>query len=876
MDNSKMNIKFALFLSLVVLMGACKVKKEAVSPTVEIAKVATVATPPLPPDIEEEEEDAPLWAPKKFAYKASDTRRHDLLHTKLDVLPVWEKSQLEGKAWLTLKPHFYPSQVLELDAKGFLIQKISMVEGKEMRELKFSYDDQVLKIDLGREYTRKEEYKVYIEYTARPEELEAGGSLAITSDKGLYFINPKGEIKDKPTQLWTQGETEASSCWFPTIDSPNERCTQELTITVEDRFKTLSNGDMVSTVKNSDGTRSDTWKMDKPHAPYLFMMGVGEFAVVKDEWRGKEVSYYVEPQYEAYARDIFPKTPQMIEYFSKTLGVDFPWAKYSQIAVQDFVSGAMENTTAVTFYPQVQQSSREALDNSQHGIVAHELFHHWFGDLVTCESWANLPLNESFATYGESLWEEHEDGRDGLMFDVATKRTSYLRESQSKREPLIRFQHQFRDDMFDGHSYSKGGVVLNNLRHVVGDEAFFASLKKYLDDNAYTAVEIHDLRLAFEAVTGEDLNWFFNQWFLSPGHPELTVTYGWEDGKATIEVQQTQDQRYMPIYRLPVKIDIFANGKHRIEEVVFRSEDTTFVFEQSTQPEYMLFDSDRYLLATYRENHKQDESISILKNGSNWAQKYVGLYDLRYNASEDKVRDAIIEACEYPFWGLRRSAMEALEIAGSGDEEIIIQVARKYANDKNPLIRQKAQKLLQSQIESLTKQAELYKMSEEVAKMLDAGLRDQSYSVQAAALKTLSLVSTQDALESAQKLEKDSKGNLVLAISRLYINEKSPRALEYTGSQIISTGGGFSKFGLVNQFAEYCKSLEDGPEKDKAIDYLMRFCESSNSWFMKFAALNTLNEFLDRENVRAFYEKRAEVETNERLRDYYKKQLEGE
>src|SRR3546814_829974 len=262
--------------------------------------------------------------------------------------------------------------------------------------LKFTYDGRKLRAGLGRTYGRDEEYRVFIRYTAMPDRLEMGGSEAISQDKGLYFIDPRDEDPEKPFQIWTQGETEANSCWFPTINGPQENHTQRISLTVNEEYVTLSNGKMIASQSNGDGTRTDVWKQELPHATYLTMIAVGDFAVVRDQWRDLEVNYYVEPGFAQYASLIFGNTPEMMELYSEVLGVAYPWSKYSQIVVRDFVSGAMETTTATVFFDQMNMTDREYLDQSHEDIIAHELFHHWFGDMVTCESWSNLPLNEAF------------------------------------------------------------------------------------------------------------------------------------------------------------------------------------------------------------------------------------------------------------------------------------------------------------------------------------------------------------------------------------------------------------------------------------------------------------------------------------------------
>ena len=231
----------------------------------------------------------------------------------------------------------------------------------------------------------------------------------------------------------------------------------------------------------------------------------GEFAVVEDEpWNGVPVSYYVEEEYEPYAADIFPFTPEMLTYFSDITGVTYPWQKYSQVVVRDYVSGAMENTTGVIFGEFMYGTDRELIDEmNNERIVAHEMMHHWFGDLVTCENWANLTLNEGFANYGEYLWFEHKHGRDEADYHMLNEWNGYFGSVMGGgMHPLIHYSYDDKEDMFDAHSYNKGGSVLHMLRSYVGDDAFFAAWNRYLEDNAFTAVEVDELRMAFEDVTG--------------------------------------------------------------------------------------------------------------------------------------------------------------------------------------------------------------------------------------------------------------------------------------------------------------------------------------------------------------------------------------
>lgn len=262
---------------------------------------------------------------KSTEYRASNEQFFDLRHTKLKVSFDFPKRYLYGEEWLTVRPHFYEQKNLVLDAKAMIIQQIQ-VNGKD---LTFKYDGSKLDITLDKTYTRNDSLTLYIKYTARPESVTQKGSQAISDAKGLYFIDPDDTDPKKPTQIWTQGETESSSCWFPTIDSPNQKTTEEIYITVPAQYVTLSNGMLESSTNNADGTRTDYWKFMMPHAPYLFYMGIGEFSIVKDTWRNIPVNYYVEKEYEPYAKGIFGNTPEMIEFFSTMTGVTYPWPKYS-------------------------------------------------------------------------------------------------------------------------------------------------------------------------------------------------------------------------------------------------------------------------------------------------------------------------------------------------------------------------------------------------------------------------------------------------------------------------------------------------------------------------------------------------------------------
>ncbi len=700
-------------------------------------------------------------------YNPTYAKEHDLLHTALDVRFDWDNQWVIGKANLKLSPHFYATDKIRLDAKGFVINKVS--NAKTGKDLAYDYDGQNLVIDLGKTYTRKETFELFIDYIAKPAERDAfGGSDAITSDQGLFFINHDGSDPNKPMQIWTQGETEHNSRWFPTIDKPNERCTQEIKITVQDKFNTLSNGLRVSSNKNADGTRTDHWKMDQPHAPYLFMIGVGEFAVVEDEWNGITVDYYVEKEYEEDARAIFNHTLEMLDFFSEKTGVPYPWQKYSQIVVRDYVSGAMENTTAVIFGEFVQLHEDELIDNHNDKIVAHELFHHWFGDLVTCESWSNLTLNEGFANYSEYLWMEHKYGKDAADYHLMTELNGYLGESRTKMHPLIHFGYEDKEDMFDAHSYNKGGLVLHMLRNYIGDDAFWASLNKYLTDNAYTEVEADELRMAFEDMVGTDMNWFFDQWYFKGGHPVLEIDYDYDETKKEISViiEQTQDKTKVqpPIFELPFAIDLYIGKRPAIRKMVRMTErKQTFTFEVPEKPVLVNVDADKILLCEKKDNKTEAEYAFQYFNAPLFLDRYEALSVLK-NKSSAEAASVIKAALSDPFWAIRGLALEASPVSAG----YLPTYAKMVTDDKHSNVRGAA-------IEKLAESGD----KTYIPALKTAIEKDPTTFVKSSALQSLIALDIEEATKYAAKLEDTKNSDLLGAISEIYAESGDVSKLDF-------------------------------------------------------------------------------------------------
>jgi len=742
----------------------------------------------------------------KKNYRESSPKINDLIHTKLELKPDYSKSYLYGKAWITLKPHFYATDSLTLDAKGMEFHRIAVVNGNQQKELKYTYNDWQVRIQLDKTYNANQNYTIYIDYTAKPDEFdEKYGGSQMLGIKGMFFINPRGEEKDKPTQIWTQGETESNSAWFPTIDKPNQKSTEELTVTVPAKYVTLSNGLLVSQKKNADGTRTDYWKMDLPHAPYLFFLGVGDYAIVKDHYKNKEVNYYVEPEYASTAKKVFGNTPEMIAFYSKITGVDYPWAKYDQITGRDFVAGAMENTTATLHQESAQQDARQLVDaNNWESTIAHELFHQWFGDYVTTESWSNITLNESFANYSETLWSEYKYGKDAGDEQNYMDMQGYL-QSNSEKKDLVRFYYNDKEDVFDGVSYNKGGRILHMLRNYVGDSAFFKALNLYLTTNKFKSAEAQQLRLAFEEVTGKDLNWYWNQWYYESGNPKLDINYSYDENTKKVQVIVKQTQAGDKVFKLPVTVAVY-NGSNKTKYKVWaQNKADTFSFTSATKPDLINFDDDKIMLCTKTENKTLDNYIYQYSRAGSYLDRREAIDFASKNQDNADAVEFLKKALKDKYEGLRSFALSRLDMRKDNVKKAVEPVLLDLAkNDPKRLVKAAA----------IAKLAQY--RNPEYAPIFKSAVSDSSYTVSGNALEALSIVDSSAALAEAKRLSKETvKGKLSTAITGIIIKSGD----ESSAEMILSS---FEKMPLSQAKFEQLSSLAEFLGKTKNMDWVKR------------------------------------------------------
>jgi Aminopeptidase N len=448
-------------------------------------------------------------------------------HIFLDLVLDIPKQSFRGTCSIRINPVRSGIDKLTLDAVNLKIKSVKVGETKQT----FDSDGEVLQVQLHEPTTANQPITIAIEYSVEKPQ------------RGLYFVGPDKHYPDKPTQVWTQGEDEDSRFWFPCFDYPGQLATSEIRVQVPRQLFAISNGELIDTETDGDD-KIYHWSQKQVHPTYLMTLAVGDFAEIEDEWNGKPVNYYVEKSREADAKRSMGKTPQMIEFFSQAFGYPYPFPKYAQVCVDDFIFGGMENTSTTLLTDRCLLDERATLDNrGTESLVAHELAHQWFGDLVVIKHWSHAWIKEGMASYCEVLWTDKEYGKEDAAYYMLNEARNYLAEDSSRyRRPIVTHVYREAIELYDRHLYEKGACVYHMIRAELGDELFYQAIQTFVQDNAHKTVETIDLLRAIEKATGRNLMFLFDQYVYRGGHPDYKVAYAW-DGEhklAKITVTQTQ------------------------------------------------------------------------------------------------------------------------------------------------------------------------------------------------------------------------------------------------------------------------------------------------------------------------------------------------
>jgi aminopeptidase N len=537
----------------------------------------------------------------------------DIEHIRLDMQVDLRKQEVAGRAVIELKS-LRPTPSIALNAVELEVSKVALQNGKgEAKEQRFTNDGRMLTVDLAPAWTEGQAGVLVIDYRVRQPKA------------GLYFFKPTEAEPDVPYTVWSQGEPATNSHWFPCVDHPNERQTTELFVTVENGYEVLSNGRLVGKKDNADKSVTFHWKQEQPHVAYLVTLVVGKFAIVEEEWKGKPVQYWVPPARQADAARTFGRTREMLDFFSRRFGIEYPWEKYAQVVVEQFIWGGMENTSATTLTDWTMHDARALLDSSPDGLIAHELAHQWWGNLVTCKDWAHLWLNEGFASYAEILWSEHKEGADEAAYDLWEKSRAAL--AGGKDRPVVDRRYPNPDSMFDARAYPKGAWVLHMLRSRLGEEAFWRAIRRYGTEHRMKTVETADLRQTFERETGRSLERFFHDWTERPGHPvvEVATEYVSESKLAKVTVKQTQAGEP---FHFPLKIEfccepgrVSARSTEPVLKEDITERDQRFFVPLPARPQLVRIDPDHTVLAEWKETKGQDQWLAQLSEDPHVVQR---------------------------------------------------------------------------------------------------------------------------------------------------------------------------------------------------------------------------------------------------------------
>ncbi|HEU4732159.1 MAG TPA: M1 family metallopeptidase [Kofleriaceae bacterium] len=576
----------------------------------------------------------PKWAPDRVV---------DIQHIALELEVDPALRTIAGTATLRAVVLASDTRAIELDAVELAIEKVS-VGGAPAG---FRHDGARLRIELPGPSATGSELVIAIAYHGAPR-------------RGLYFIAPDEAYPGKPLQVWSQGQDEDARYWVPCFDTPNEKATSELKVTVPANLFALSNGVLVSD-RVDGGRRTLHWRLDVPHSSYLITLAIGDFAAIETRWRDVPVVYYVERGREAAAERTLARTPEMLELFSRLFGVPYPYPRYAQVFVADFIFGGMENTTATTLTDTVLLDERAALDHDMDALVAHELAHQWFGDLVTCRDWGEGWLNEGFATYSEYVWREHHEGRDAADLELDAWAERYFTEDSGRYRRRIATKHYEEPiDIFDHHLYEKGGRVLHMLRDAVGDGAFWRAVAHYLGKHRHGVVESRDLARAVEEATGKNVDWFFSQWVIDgAGHPELEVAIRWDAGEriASVTVEQKHKvDEHTPLFRITTRVRFRVGDADHDVPIDIVDPRHVFHVRLDAEPSQAIFDPGRIVVAQLKVDKPEPVWIAELAGATLAIDRATAAAALARRGGPAAER-ALGDALERDrFWGVRGAA----------------------------------------------------------------------------------------------------------------------------------------------------------------------------------------------------------------------------
>jgi aminopeptidase N len=674
--------------------------------------------------------DQPQYAP---------TRRIDLQHIKLELRLDFDRQAMAGIATLTACSLAERLTQIELDSAGLAIASAT-VNGAPVS---YEIADERLILQLPRPASWDETLLIAIVYSAQPR-------------RGLYFVAPDEHYPAKQRHAWTQNQDVNAHAWFPCYTLPGDKATSEILATVPAGMFALSNGRLMETRDNGDGSTTFHWRQDVPHSAYLVTLAAGPFSEWMQHWNDLPVPAYVLPGREADARRAFGQTPDMIAFFSEKIGVAYPYAQYAQVCVQDFIMGGMENTSATTLTETFLPDERIMPEWTGTRLIAHELAHQWFGDLLTCRDWSHGWLNEGFATYFDALYHEHALGTDEFRYMMRQNASAYLAEDSGRyRRPIVERTYHRPLDIFDAHLYPKGAWALHMIRTQLGDSAWWRAINQYVTRRREGTVITSDLQRTIEDVTGVNLDKFFDQWIFTGGHPELKLEWSWdgENSIGRLTVRQTQQvDALTPIFDLPVDVLLETASEVRRVRVRIDAAEQSFHFPLSEPPKRVRFDPEDALLKTIDFPRPHAMLAYQLEHDPDVSGRIEAAAELGKKTDRQSVEALAAALQRETFWGVAAEIARALGAARTPSARDALLAALDHADSR----------VRRAVVEHLASFKHDAKIGEEVAARLQRG--DPSPLVEAELAKTLGIIRADGAFDLLlQALERSSWNDVVRA-----------------------------------------------------------------------------------------------------------------
>ena len=744
-------------------------------------------------------------------------REVDIHHIKIDVSVNIEAGMVKGNVTHTFSPFSSSLDAFSLDAEDMTILRARLA-GKDIG---FNQANDKAYLTLNKSMSWEDTAKVRLDYTANPR-------------KGTYFIKPDETYPEKPLQAWTQGEDMDNHHWVPLYDYPNDKATFEVSLTVEKKFTALSNGELISVKNNKDGTHTWHWHEHFPMVSYLISYVIGEFEKVEDSYNGIPVNYWVYEENKHEALRSFGLTTDMMKYFGNRTGIEYPYEKYDQVIIDDFMFGGMENITLTHNTDRTMFDEFAAPDVSSDGLVAHELAHQWFGDMLTTRNWAHAWLNEGFATFFSRKYRENKFGFDEGEYIRFGEINGYFGSNKKWRRSTV--QHKFYEsmDVFDGHIYAKGSLILNMLQDYIGEDAFWRFIQHYTKENQYKNVETPDLKKAIEETTGQNMDWFFKQWIYEPGFPEYNVTWKYNQRNKSVKLTVKQTQKNTNIFKMPIQIQI----DDKLKTVWIEDKEMVYEVPSEKRPKMVIFNAGMRIPCKLTFHKSISEWILQLEKGPHILDRIAAANELSTKKGRRIVETALLNSAKNdPFWGVRKEAVNAFAKLKS----------KNYADDLMALSEGQDNRVRRAIWNALKN----YKKDEKVSEFLQNVIEtDNKYYSIADAFKALVVVDTAAARQKVDALlDTDSHTDVIRKSAITYfgsvVTDKNYDRLK----ELVNYGGTTwdARSEAVKQLGEYVKS------KPKTVDLFVDMLKD-NDRSVRRNAVRALNKHGNRTHIGALDE----------------------